>query len=102
MRSRVPAPVEAIAALSLAAGYGVTAGALYGALRPGGGNVLLDGTALGLGTWAAGYLGWLPAMGLMPPVSEQDVSQVVGPVARHILFGIATVLTFRRLRERGS
>jgi hypothetical protein len=65
-REQVSNTVETVAAKSLALGYGMTAGALYGALRPRPGNLLVDGTALGLGVWAVGYLGWLPALGLMP------------------------------------
>ena len=102
IRSRVPTLVEAVAGRSLAAGYGVTAGALYGVLGPRNGSTVLNGTVLVLGTWAAGYLGWLPAMGLMAPIAEQDLPQVAGPVVRHVLFGIATVAVFQWLRARDS
>ncbi len=68
--ARVPAAVETAAAKSLAGGYGLTAGVVYAALRCGRNDVLVDGTVLGLGTWAVGYLGWLPATGLMPPLTE--------------------------------
>jgi hypothetical protein len=40
--------------------------------RPRGGSALLDGALLDIASWAAGYLGWLPALGLMPPVWRQD------------------------------
>src|SRR5919206_3007283 len=85
-REQVPTAVETVAAKSLALGYGMTAGALYGALRPHPGNLLVDGTALGLGTWAVGYLGWLPALGLMPPVERQETEQVAGPIVQHVIF----------------
>jgi hypothetical protein len=75
-RDDIPDTVETAAATSLAMGYGMTFGALYGALRGGGGNILVDGVALGLGVWAVGYLGWLPATGLMPPITEQTGEQV--------------------------
>ena len=48
-REQVPVTLETVAAKSLALGYGMTAGAIYGALRPRTGNLLVDGTALGLG-----------------------------------------------------
>src|SRR4051794_17511994 len=60
-REKVPATAESIAAKSLHMGYGATFGALYAVLRPEGGSPFLDGACLGLLTWAAGYLGWLPA-----------------------------------------
>src|ERR671923_2157749 len=98
-REQVPTVVETVAAKSLALGYGMTAGAIYGALRPRAGNLLVDGTALGLGVWAVGYLGWLPALGLMPPVEQQETEQVAGPIAQHIIFGIATVAAHQWLHD---
>lgn len=100
VRSRIPALLEAGAAKGLAAGYGITAGAVYGLLRPEGGDILVDGVALGVGTWAAGYLGWLPALGLLPPLREQSVPEAVGPVVRHALFGMAVVAAHRTLAIR--
>jgi hypothetical protein len=95
VQARIPPLGETVAAKAVAAGYGLTAGAVYGLLRPAGGDILVDGVALGLGTWAAGYLGWLPALGLMPPLSEQGAPEAIGPVVRHALFGIATVAVYR-------
>ncbi len=99
-RARVPGLVETAAARSLAVSYGLTAGTVYAALRPAGGNPLIDGTLLGLGVWAAGYLGWLPALELMPPLSEQGLQESVGPVVRHVLFGVVTVAAYRWLHNR--
>jgi hypothetical protein len=88
-----------VAAKSLALGYGLTAGAIYGALCPHPGNLLVDGTALGLGVWAAGYLGWLPALGLMPPVQQQETEQIAGPIVQHVIFGVATVAADQWLHD---
>jgi hypothetical protein len=93
--ARVPPVAETVAAKSLALGYGLTAGMLYTMLRPDADHVMADGTALGLGTWAAGYVGWLPALDLMPPLTEQRLKQTVGPVIHHILFGMAAVAVYR-------
>ena len=41
--------------------------------------------------WATGYLGWLPATGLMQPVTKQQRPQVMMPILHHIVFGIAAV-----------
>lgn len=97
--SRIPPLAEAAAAKTVAAGYGITAGAVYGLLRPAGGDILVEGSVLGLGVWAAGYLGWLPALGLLPPVAEQEPPEAIGPPVRHILFGVATVAAYRRLHR---
>jgi hypothetical protein len=76
------------------------AGALYAALRPDAGDLVVDGVALGVGTWAAGYLGWMPALGLMPPITRQDAAEVAGPIVQHVLYGIVTVAIYKWLRER--
>jgi len=98
-REQVPATAETVAAKSLALGYGLAAGAIYGAIRPHPGNLLVDGTVLGLGVWAVGYLGWLPALGLMPPVQRQEAEQVAGPIVQHVIFGVATVAAYQWLHD---
>jgi hypothetical protein len=101
LREKIPEPLEKAAAKSLAFGYGTTFGALYATSRPETKNLLLEGSALGLAAWGVGYLGWLPASGLMPPVTKQEPEQIVGPILSHILFGIVTVGLYR-LFERMS
>jgi hypothetical protein len=100
VRRQVPERAEADAAQLLAVGYGLTFCALYAAVRPGGGTPLRDGLALGLATWAAGYLGWLSAAGLMPPVWRQRPGQALLPAAEHVAYGVATVAAYDRLRPR--
>ena len=90
-RERIPPKLEAAAAKSLQLGYGMTSGALYAALRPRGGSPLIEGALLGIAIWAAGYLGWLPAADLMPPISEQEPRQVIVPIVQHALFGMFVV-----------
>ncbi len=99
-RREVPGWAETAAAQGMAVGYGLTFGALYAAIRPQGGAILPEGVALGLATWAAGYLGWLPASGLMPPVSEQDPAQAILPAVEHAAYGVATVAAYDWLRRR--
>ena len=99
-REKVPEAVEKAAATTLAFGYGMTAGALYATLRSDVKNTLVEGAALGLAPWAAGYLGWLPALDLMPPVNEQNAKQVGGPIISHLIFGVATVAAYRWLKEQ--
>jgi hypothetical protein len=100
VHQRIPRAVETGAARTLAMGYGVTFGALYAALRPRGGNPFLDGAVLGVACWAAGYMGWLPAPGLMPPVWRQNAPQAVAPVVEHVAYGVAAVAAYDWLRER--
>ena len=100
VREKIPERLEKTAAKSLALGYGTMFGALYATSRPEVKNLLLEGSALGLATWGAGYLGWLPATGLMPPVAKQEPRQIAGPILSHVLFGIVTVGLYRLLQQR--
>jgi hypothetical protein len=100
VRQRIPQVVETGAARMLAIGYGLTFGSLYTLLRPQGGSPLVDGVILGIANWATGYLGWLPALGLMPPVWQQKAPQAMAPIAEHALYGMVTVAMYDWLRER--
>ena len=66
-------------------------GALYATARSKTKRLVLEGVILGLASWAVGYLGWLPATGLMPPVWKHKPHQIAMPLAEHALFGVATV-----------
>lgn len=100
VRVWMPEALETGAAMALAVGYGVAFGALYAAARPRTQAILRDGAAMGLTTWAAGYLGWLPRTGLTPPVWKQRPKQVVLPMLEHVAYGVATVAAYEWLRKR--
>ena len=96
MVEKVPLP-EAIrpwAAKSLHLGYGMTSGMIYGALRARRGSPVFDGALLGIGVWAAGYLGWLPATDLMPPIHKHEPQQIAVPIVQHALFGVAVAAAY--------
>jgi hypothetical protein len=99
LRHTIPAAAETAAAQSLALGYGLAFGAAYVLLRPEGGPRLADGVALGLAAWAAGYLGWLPALDLMEPVWQQEAEEALAPAVRHALYGLTTVAAYDLLHE---
>lgn len=99
VRARIPEAVESGAAKLLALGYGLTFGVLYAMCRPGAGAPLRDGIALGVANWATGYVGWLPALGLMPPAWQQQPRQVTAGVVEHIVYGITTVAAYNWLQE---
>jgi hypothetical protein len=99
-REQIPEPAEKAAGQALGMGYGLTFGAIYSALRPDGGNLMVDGPALGLGAWAVGYLGWLPSLGLMPPITEHEPKQVAVPILQHLLYGVATVAAYQGIHDR--
>jgi hypothetical protein len=94
IRRNIPRKAEEVAAKSLGLGYGMTFGALYAVMHPRGGAPVRDGVALGLLNWAVGFLGWLPASGLMPPVWEHERKQIAMPMAQHAFYGAATVAAY--------
>jgi uncharacterized membrane protein YagU involved in acid resistance len=97
---KVPEKLEKATAQVLGIGYGLTFALIYAGARPKVRHMLAEGSALGLASWAAGYLGWLPATKLMPPVYKQKPVQVIGGIASHIAFGIVTAALYRELRRR--
>jgi len=97
---KIPEKTEAVAAKSLGFAYGITFGSLYAAARPRGGRAWLDGALFGLGTWAVGFLGWLPATGLMPPIWKHQPKQIARPVVEHAAFGVAAVAAYNWLVEQ--
>jgi uncharacterized membrane protein YagU involved in acid resistance len=105
VRKKIPQKAESAVASTLGLGYGSTFGLLYAALcanrrSSSATRVLVDGAALGTATWAVGYLGWLPATRLMPPVWKQEPKQILSGILSHVLFGIATVGVFTWLARK--
>jgi len=99
-QKKIPEQMETAAQYALAFGYGMTLTSIYAGARGERGNLWLDGTALGLGTWAIGYLGWLPATKLTPPVWKQKPKQVLPGILSHVLFGIAAIGLFRLAQKK--
>ena len=97
---KIPRSANTAAGFALSFGYGATFGLLYGLFRKRKPNILIDGAALGLVTWAVGYLGWLPATKLIPPPHKQTPAQLAGPIVEHIAYGIATVATYQFLNKK--
>lgn len=81
----------------LSVGYGSTGAALYTAFRSDP-DTMLDGAALGAAVWAAGYLGWLPGLDLLPPIQKQKPAHIAASLGQHVVYGVATVAAYRRLK----
>jgi len=74
-------------------GYGAFAGAGYAAWRAHVGGGPLSGVGYGLAVWAGSYLGWIPAVGLLPPATRHPARRVGLMLAAHVVWGAATALT---------
>ena len=80
--------------------YGAAASACYGLVQkeldlP----ALVAGPTYGLLLWAAGYLGWIPAAGVLPQPWRQRTGDALTPVAAHLVYGLTLGLIERRLRQ---
>lgn len=96
---KIPVALENMLAAGAGFTYGMSFGALYAATRPEGGNCLGDGATLGTACWAFGYLGWLPAMGIMDPIWHHKPAEIAGPIVRHAIYGVATVAAYDALER---
>jgi hypothetical protein len=99
-RRKIPEQVKPGLSNALGFGYGTTFGALYATSRPETKRTIWEGLLLGLATWMVGYLGWLPATKLMPPIWKHKPRQIATPLAEHAVYGIGTVAGYRWLKEK--
>ncbi len=76
--------------------WGAIFGLVQSRLHPPG---LLHGLALGGLVYAANFpsFGVLPKLGLLPPPSEQSVTEAAAPVVAHVLYGLTTAAVFEAL-----
>lgn len=95
-----PSEAEADALASVAhLAFGAVGGAAY-ALLPSWGPPPLRGVLTGLATWASAYQGWVPALEIMPPASEDRPKRTLIMIGAHVVYGAALGLLEQRLRER--
>jgi len=80
--------------------YGMGCGAVFGMVRkwsklrlPG----VLQGAVFGIIVWAISYMGWVPAVGLLPAGWNQDPARRRELFLAHIVFGATLGATFDRL-----
>jgi uncharacterized membrane protein YagU involved in acid resistance len=81
--------------------FGAGAGALYGVVRrvvPAAVPASLSGTVYGLAVWAASYAGWIPALRILPPPTEDRPDRAVGMHLHHWVYGASLGLLEQRLR----
>jgi hypothetical protein len=73
--------------------YGSAAGAVYASLpaplrrRP---TPWMSGLLFGTGVWLASYMGWLPALRLLPPAPQEGRERNVVMIVAHLIWGVVT------------
>jgi hypothetical protein len=85
--------------------FGAAAGGLYAVLHrrvdpptpdP------LDGVGFGLAVWTVSYMGWVPALGFLPPATEDRPGRPPAMIAAHVVFGavLAAIVAQARSTDR--
>lgn len=86
-------PPTATADRTIACHFGF--GAIAGALLAGAGRT--RAVALGPAVWAASYLGWIPASGILRPATAHPWRRNALMVGVHVVWGLVTVVTTKDL-----
>lgn len=82
-------------------GFGAMQGIVYARyIDPRDHNPLVSGPVFALGLWAAGFCGYLPALGIHPPPWRWKPLEFLITWGTHTTFGVVTGLTCRALRQR--
>lgn len=84
-------------------GYGVGAGAVFGALRQEKEDVATEaaiGAALGVLVWGLGWAGWLPLLGVHRAPWTQSTPKVLLPILDHAVFGAVWGVSNKVLSRR--
>ncbi|UQN08389.1 DUF1440 domain-containing protein [Deinococcus sp. QL22] len=79
--------------------YGAAAGTLYAPLRRAPGAVVVKGSALGLGVWAANYLGLLPVTGVLSNAVHHPARRNALMVVAHLIWGVGTAVMAEHLAQ---
>jgi uncharacterized membrane protein YagU involved in acid resistance len=91
---------DALAAV-LHFGFGAAAGAAFGVIAPKPLVVRVPaGMAYGAAIWGVSYMGWVPALGIMPPADRDRRDRQAVMLAAHLVYGTAlAVMVGSRVRE---
>jgi len=91
---------DALAAV-LHFGFGAATGAAFGVIAPKPLMVRVPaGMAYGAAIWGVSYMGWVPALGIMPPAERDRRDRQAIMLAAHLIYGTAlAVLIGPRVRD---
>jgi uncharacterized membrane protein YagU involved in acid resistance len=83
--------------------YGAATGAMYALTlarlavpRP------VSGVAFALSIWTLSYMGWVPALRIMPPASQQPAERNAVMIASHVVWGASMGAVLALLQPRRS
>ena len=107
LRGKVPPSARKSLSAALHLAFGASQGALYAlgqellTLRKRGPAApsALSGVPFALAVWAASYMGWIPALGILPKPSRDRPGRPTSMVLAHIVYGAALSNVLRRSRN---
>lgn len=98
MRKLLAGPRLLMATFITHFGFGAATGAMYAPLatQP---RVASNagGILFGLGVWAASYLGWVPALRILPPATRHPAQRNMLMILAHVAWGASLAATNRAL-----
>lgn len=96
-KAEVPLQDEAAKDLTTAGhfAYGAASGALLGLANVTMGPV--SGGLAGVGVWLGSYMGWIPAAGILKPVTDHPPRRNLLMIAAHVVWGVSTARAMREL-----
>lgn len=96
-----PDTVDAMAGVAHLA-FGTVSGAAFGLLMSSRASVTGQRLALtwAFAIWVVSYFGWIPAMRILPPPSEDRPGRAWTMVVAHLAYGVALGAAWRVLRRR--
>jgi uncharacterized membrane protein YagU involved in acid resistance len=68
-------------------GYGASMGILYQLLMHNRNASVKNGALFGVAVWTASYLGWLPALGIRKPATQESFERNCLMILAHIVWG---------------
>ena len=87
LEGNLSAPARTATTLLSHFGYGAAAGAVYSSALNARAAPLPKGLLFGLVLWAASYLGWLPAAGILRPATEHPTRRNALMIGAHLVWG---------------
>jgi len=94
------APALNLATVAMHVGFGVAMGALYAVLHPRRHDVSVrSGLAFGTAVWASSYLGWVPALEIMPMPQHDRRGRLTAMLGAHWAYGGTLALALRSLHR---
>ncbi|GES04505.1 hypothetical protein Acor_65730 [Acrocarpospora corrugata] len=95
-----PKPGENVLSFLSHFGFGAVAGSAFAAVARGYRTSAPIGTAYGLAIWLSSYGGWVPSLGILPPISRDYRGRQWVMAVSHVVYGATLAYTLKRLNAR--